>query len=136
VTRHTFFCPLRWSDVDVYGVVNNVAIVRYLEEARVDLFLCMAREERDSFLGGGSVVVRHEIDYKQQLRHRREPVEVEIWVSRLRASSVTLSYLVKDGERRYASASSVLAPFDYRANGPRRFTGAEAAFFGKYLEAD
>lgn len=134
MARHTFFCPLRWSDVDVYGVINNVALVRYLEEARVDLFLCMAPEEQGSFLGGGSVVVRHEIDYKYQLRHRRDPVEIEIWVSRLRASSVTISYLIRDGERLYASASSVLAPFDYRANGPRRFTESETAFFAKYLD--
>jgi acyl-CoA thioester hydrolase len=136
VARHTYFCPLRWADVDVYGVVNNVAFVRYLEEARVDLFLRMAAGERDSFLGGGSVVVRHEIDYKQQLRHRREPVEIQTWVSRLRASSVTLGYLIKDGDRVYASASSVLAPFDYLAGGPRRFTEAEAAFFGMYHDPD
>ncbi len=136
MARHTFFCPLRWSDMDIYGVVNNVALVRYLEEARVDLFCRMATGERDSFLGGGSVVVRHEIDYKSQLRHRREPVEIQIWVSRLRAATVTLGYLVKDGERIYVSASSLLAPFDYLANVPRRFTDAEAAFFGKYLDAD
>ncbi len=136
MARHTFFCPLRWADVDVYGVVNNVAIVRYLEEARVDLFLSMARVEQDSFLGGGSVVVRHEIDYKHQLTHRRDPVEIEIWVSRLRASTVTISYLVKDGDRIYARATSLLAPFDYEANGPRRFTEAESAFFAKYLDED
>jgi acyl-CoA thioester hydrolase len=136
MARHTFFCPLRWSDVDIYGVVNNVALVRYLEEARVDLFCRMATGERDSFLGGGSVVVRHEIDYQSQLRHRREPVEIQIWVSRLRAATVTLSYLIKDGERIYVSASSLLAPFDYLANVPRRLTAAETAFFGKYLDTD
>src|ERR1700691_1564219 len=87
VARHSFLCPLRWSDVDVYGVVNNVAFVRYLEEARVDLFLCMPPGERESFLGQGSVVGRHEIDYKSQLAHRREPVEIEIWVSQLRAAT-------------------------------------------------
>ncbi len=136
MARHTYFCPLRWADVDVYGVINNVAFVRYLEEARVDLILCMAPAEQDSFLRRGSVVVRHEIDYKNALVHRRDPVEIQIWVSRLRASTVTLSYLIKDGERVYASASTVLAPFDYRARLPRRLTTAETAFFEKYLEAD
>ena len=122
--------------MDVYGVINNVAFVRYLEEARVDLILCMAPAEQDSFLGRGSVVVRHEIDYRNPLAHRREPVEIELWVSRLRASSVTISYEVKDGEYRYASASTVLAPFDYKARRPRRLTQPETAFFEKYLEAD
>ena len=136
MARYTYSCPLRWADMDVYGVINNVAFVRYLEEARVDLLLCMAPSEQDSFLGRGSVVVRHEIDYKNPLVHRREPVEIETWVSRLRASSVTISYLVKDGDHRYASARSVLAPFDYKARRPRRLTQPETAFFEKYLEPD
>ena len=41
MARHRFLCPLRWADVDVYGVINNVSIMRYLEEARVDLLGCM-----------------------------------------------------------------------------------------------
>lgn len=136
MARHAFPCPLRWADVDVYGVINNVAIVRYLEEARVDLLACMEPEARDSFLRRGSVVVRHEVDYKHTLLHRREPVEIETWVSNLRASTVTISYLVKDPDRLYASARTVLAPFDYKAKRPRRLTEAESAFFAKYLEAD
>lgn len=136
MARHTYFCPLRWADVDVYGVINNVAFVRYLEEARVDLILSMEPSEQDSFLRRGSVVVRHEIDYKKPLVHRREPVEIQMWVSRLRAVSVTISYLIKDADGIYASARTVLAPFDYRARRPRRLTEAETSFFGKYLETD
>jgi acyl-CoA thioester hydrolase len=136
MARHIFLCPLRWADADVYGVINNVAFMRYLEEARVDLFGCMAPAEQDSFLRGGSVVVRHEIDYRQTLVHRRDPVEVQIWVSRVRASTVTIGYVVKDGERIYASARSVLAPFDYQAQRPRRLTDGEAAFFDEYHEED
>ena len=136
MARHSYLCPLRWSDVDVYGVINNVAFVRYLEEARVDLILAMAPAEQESFLRRGSVVVRHEIDYRSQLVHRREPVEIELWVSSLRASTVAISYQIKDGEQVYASARTVLAPFDYRAYRPRRFTEAEAAFFRGYLEPE
>lgn len=136
MARHTYLCPLRWADMDVYGVVNNVAIVRYLEEARINLILCMAPGEQDTFLRSGSVVVRHEIDYKNPLVHRRDPVQIDIWVSRLRAASVALSYVVKDADHIYASARTVLAPFDYQAQRPRRLTEAEAAFFDKYLEAE
>ena len=134
MARHRFLCPLRWADVDVYGVINNVAIVRYLEEARVDLLGRMPPSERDSFLRRGSVVVRHEIDYKHTLLHRRDPVEIETWISNVRASTVTISYLVKDSDRLYASARTVLAPFDYKAKRPRRLTEAESAFFSQYLE--
>ena len=136
MARHRFDCPLRWADVDVYGVINNVAIVRYLEEARVDLLGRMEQQARDSFLRRGSVVVRHEVDYKHTLLHRREPVEIETWVSHLRAATVTISYLVKDPDRLYASARTVLAPFDYKAKRPRRLTEAESSFFAQYLEAE
>jgi acyl-CoA thioester hydrolase len=136
MARHRFLCPLRWADVDVYGVINNVSIMRYLEEARVDLLGCMPPSEQDSFLRRGSVVVRHEVDYKQTLRHRRDPVEIETWVTGLRKSTVTISYLVKDEDRLYASARTVLAPFDYKAGHPRRLTGAESEFFSQYLEPD
>lgn len=136
MARHRFLCPLRWSDVDVYGVINNVSIVRYLEEARIDLLGCMESAERDTFLRQGSVVVRHEVDYKHTLLHRRDPVEIETWVSGLRASTVTVSYLVKDPDRLYASARTVLAPFDYKAKRPRRLTAAESAFFSQYLEVE
>ena len=135
MARHIYLCPLRWADMDVYGVVNNVAFVRYLEEARIDLIGCMAPDEQDSFLRRGSVVVRHEIDYKSPLVHRREPVEIQIWVNRLRAVSVTISYVINDVDRVYARASTVLAPFDYQARRPRRLTDGETAFFSKYLEA-
>lgn len=135
MARHSFLCPLRWADVDVYGVINNVAFVRYLEEARVDLIMCMGLTEQDSFLRRGSVVVKHEIAYKHQLIHRREPVEIQLWVSQLRASTVTISYLVQDSDRVYASASTVLAPFDYKAYRPRRLTRAETAFFAQYVES-
>jgi acyl-CoA thioester hydrolase len=136
MARHRFLCPLRWADVDVYGVINNVSIVRYLEEARVDLLTSMAPSERKTFLGDGSVVVRHEVDYKHTLKHRRDPVEIETWVSALRASTVTISYLVQDPGQLYAAARTVLAPFDYRAGHPRRLTQPETAFFGQYLEPD
>lgn len=136
MARHSFLCPLRWSDVDVYGVINNVAFLRYLEEARVDLILRMPPGEQDSFLRRGSVVVKHQIDYKNQLTHRREPVEIQLWVSRLRASTVTISYSVQDDDRVYASAETVLAPFDYKAYRPRRLTGAEARFFAGYFEPE
>ncbi len=134
MARHRYLCSLRWADMDVYGVINNVSFLRYLEEARVDLIGRMPPGAQDSFFGGGSVVVRHEIDYKSQLTHRREPIQVETWVSSLRAVTVTISYLIKDDDRIYASARSVLAPFDYAAHRPRRLSPAETDFFRQYLD--
>lgn len=134
MTRHLYRCPLRWSDMDVYGIVNNVMFLRYLEESRVDFISRMAPADGDAFFTSGSVVVRHEIDYKQRLVHRLDPVDIEMWVTRLESATVAIAYEIKDDTHLYAVASTTMAPFDFVKNRPRRLTDAENAFFDKYLE--
>ncbi|MEU9572342.1 thioesterase family protein [Streptomyces massasporeus] len=135
MARHTYYCPIRWSDMDVYGIVNNVSYLRYLEEARVDFIFRMAPTEGDAFFRDGSVVVEHAIRYRRQLVHRHEPVEIEMWVSDLQSATVAVDYAVKDGDTVYATASTVMAPFDYAAGRPRRLTDEEFRFFEKYADA-
>lgn len=134
MARHSYHCPIRWSDMDVYGIVNNVSYLRYLEEARVDFIFRMAPTEGDAFFRDGSVVVEHAIRYRQQLVHRHEPVEIEMWVSDLQSATVAIDYAVKDGDTVYATASTVMAPFDYAAGRPRRLTDEEIRFFEKYAD--
>ncbi|MFF5566330.1 acyl-CoA thioesterase [Streptomyces sp. NPDC012623] len=134
MTRHTYHCPIRWSDMDLYGVVNNVSLLRYLEEARVDFIFRLAPTEGDAFFRGGSVVVEHRIRYVKRLVHRHEPVAVEMWVSELQSATVSIDYLVKDDETLYATASTTMAPFDFSRGRPRRISDAEHAFLENYLE--
>ncbi len=49
--RGTLPLPLRWSDMDAFGHVNNVVFLRYLEEARIDFMFRLAP-------GDGSLVLR------------------------------------------------------------------------------
>ncbi|MFE9703758.1 acyl-CoA thioesterase [Streptomyces sp. NPDC005930] len=129
--RHIYRCPLRWADMDAYGHVNNVVFLRYLEEARIDFLF---RPEKD--FKQGSVVARHEIDYKRQLVHRHHPVDVELWVTEIRAASFTLTYEVKDGDVVYVRASTVIVPFDFEAQRPRRITAEEREFLQEYTDAE
>ncbi len=115
--------------MDAYGHVNNVVFLRYLEEARIDFLF---RPDKD--FKQGSVVARHEIDYKRQLLHRHEPVTIELWVSEIRAASFTLAYEVKDGDLVYARASTVIVPFDFAAQRPRRITAEERDFLQEYAD--
>ncbi|MEV8548735.1 acyl-CoA thioesterase [Streptomyces glaucescens] len=127
--RHLYRCPLRWADMDAYGHVNNVVFLRYLEEARIDFLF---RPDKD--FKQGSVVARHEIDYKRQLVHRHAPVDIELWVTEIRAASFTLTYEVKDGEQIYVRASTVIVPFDFERQRPRRITEEERAFLKEYMD--
>jgi acyl-CoA thioester hydrolase len=117
--------------MDAYGHVNNVVFLRYLEEARIDFLF---RPEKD--FQQGSVVARHEIDYKRQLVHRHHPVDIELWVTEIRAASFTLTYEVKDGDQIYVRASTVIVPFDFEAQRPRRITAEEREFLRAYMDDD
>ncbi|GHB23137.1 thioesterase [Streptomyces viridiviolaceus] len=127
--RHIYRCPLRWADMDAYGHVNNVVFLRYLEEARIDFLFRPDKDFRQ-----GSVVARHEIDYKRQLVHRHHPVDIELWVTEIKAASFTLTYEVKDGDQIYVRASTVIVPFDFEAQRPRRITEEEREFLREYME--
>jgi acyl-CoA thioester hydrolase len=115
--------------MDAYGHVNNVVFLRYLEEARIDFLFRPDKEFQQ-----GSVVARHEIDYKRQLVHRHAPVDIELWVTEIRAASFTLSYEVKDGDQVYVRASTVIVPFDFEAQRPRRITAEEREFLQEYTD--
>lgn len=117
--------------MDAYGHVNNVVFLRYLEEARIDFLF---RPEKD--FKQGSVVARHEIDYKRQLVHRHSPVDIELWITQIRAASFTITYEVKDGDQIYVTASTVIVPFDFEAQRPRRLTAEERDFLAEYRDDD
>jgi len=119
--------PLRWSDMDAYGHVNNVQYLRLLEDARVIGFRSWF-PDRD-VVGDGVVVSRHEIEYLAPLVYRAEPIEVEMWVTRLGGAGFDLGYRVCDpptvGHTVYAVAETGLVTYDLAAARPRRL-GDEA----------
>ncbi|WP_198120186.1 acyl-CoA thioesterase [Massilia rhizosphaerae] len=131
---HVYRCPVRWSDMDVYGVVNNVSFLRLLEEARVDLVWNLGPNPGDAFLGGGSVVVRHAIEYKAPLVHRHAPVEIHMWVSSIQAAAVTIECEVREGDTVYAQATTTMAAYSYEGRHPRRMTAQEIAYFERHFE--
>ncbi|WP_016908718.1 acyl-CoA thioesterase [Streptomyces xiaopingdaonensis] len=135
--RHIYECPVRWSDMDAFGHVNNVVFLRYLEEARIDFMFRLARREEPSSFTGGSVVARHEIDYVRPLVHRHEPVTVQTWVTKLGAASIDLAYEVGEDDpavRPYVRASSVVVPYDLENERPRRLTPHEKSFLEGYFD--
>jgi acyl-CoA thioester hydrolase len=137
MARHIYRCPLRWSDMDAFGHVNNVVFLRYLEEARIDFMFRLAPGDGSPSFSGGSVVARHEIDYKRPLVHRHEPVIIESWVTKISAASLTIAYEVKDAEgasQVYVRASTIVVPYDLGAARPRRISAEEKSFLQKYLD--
>ncbi len=138
--RHTYRCPMRWADLDLLGHVNNVVYVDYLQEARVDMLRTHGPGASTGDLAEGVVVARHEVSYLAPLTFGFEPVTIESWVTEIRAATFTVAYELfheRDGVRHvYARAKTVLTPYVFAAERPRRLTDVERATLAVFLEPD
>lgn len=150
MTRLMIPVPLRWADLDAYGHVNNVAVMRLLEEARIAAFW----RHPDAVGGDGlaaavldagpgatthTLVARQEVEYLLPLAYQRDPVTVEMWVGHLGGASIDVCYQLtatRDGERSvYVQATTTLVLIDAGTGRPRRITTAERAVWEPYLDA-
>lgn len=120
--------PLRWSDMDAYGHVNNVQFLRLLEDARVVAFSDWFGQDR-SLVDEGVLVARHEIEYLAPLTFRHAPVRIGMWTMRITPASFDLGYEVRepeggpaDGGTVYARAETTLVLYDFETARPRRAT--------------
>jgi acyl-CoA thioester hydrolase len=98
--------PVRWSDIDMYQHVNHATMVTILEEARVPFL-------REPFAGDvqstGLLIAEVKVSYKGQVRLTDSPLQVSIWVNRLRAVDFTLGYQVRSVRADPDSKPAVIA---------------------------
>ncbi len=131
---------MRWADLDLLGHVNNVVYVDYLQEARVDMLRTHGPAARTGELAEGVVVVRHEVSYLAPLPFGFEPVTIDSWVTEVRAATFTIAYEVfheRDGVRHvYARAKTVLTPYVFADERPRRLTDVERETLAAFFEPD
>jgi acyl-CoA thioester hydrolase len=129
---------MRWADLDLLGHVNNVVYVDYLQEARVDMLRTHAPDARAEDLAEGVVVVRHQVTYLSPLTFRFRPVSIECWVTEIRAASFTMAYEIFDetdeGRRVYLRATTVLTPYVFATERPRRIRDDEREALERFLE--
>jgi acyl-CoA thioester hydrolase len=130
--RTRVLTPLRWSDMDAYGHVNNVQFLRLLEDARVVAFAAAGTDEGGSVVETGLLVARSEIEYLEPLVYRTAPVAIDLWLTGLAGASFDLGYEVLDEQgddglrpRVYARAETTLVLFDRVNERPRRMTPSE-----------
>lgn len=141
---HTYDCHVRFSDVDVYGHVNNVKYFEYYQEARIELIRALAPDDgaRTLFEANSTerqVVARIDVDYRRPILFRPEPYLVETWVTRIGTSSYDLACRIVDGPGDqgtvYSNAEVRLVAFDLatqrsRPLGPHERQGLERVLDG------
>lgn len=127
----SFHAPvqLRWVDLDAQRHVNNSMIVDYLQEARTQFLLTGPTAE---MLNEGCIVVSHRVEFLSQLPFSYDVLDVELVVSELGGSRFEISYVVRALQTEIARARTVLCPFDFASNAPRRLTQGERGFLASY----
>jgi acyl-CoA thioester hydrolase len=124
--EHQYVCHVRFSDVDVYGHVNNVKYFEYYQEARID-FLRVMREDDQPHLA--TVLARMDVDYRRPILFRPEPYVVATWVTRVGTASYALESEIRDVAGEDAAvlsrASAVLVAYDLQRQGSRPLSDRE-----------
>lgn len=133
MSRHRYDCYVRFSDVDVYGHVNNVKYFEYYQEARLAFLTTLGRSVDSVDLG--LVVARLDVDYKVPILFRPEPYTVESWVNRVGTSSFDVAAEIRDGDRVLSKAHSVLVSFDLKSQRSRPLEDVERTRLQEVLEA-
>ncbi|OFJ52100.1 thioesterase [Mycolicibacterium grossiae] len=76
----------------MYQHVNHATMVTILEEARVPF---LSEPFAEDFATTGLLIAEVRVAYKGQLRLADSPLQVTIWVNRMRAVDFTLGYEVR-----------------------------------------
>lgn len=128
---------VRWSDMDLFGHVNNARTVTLIEEARTELLFTEGARRRSDDLARGVVVARLSVHYLRPLVYSGTPVAVRVWVTDVRAAWFDLDYEVREGSTGAlaATARTQLVPYDLQAGRPRRITADERTFLETHRDA-
>lgn len=126
---------VRWSDMDAFQHINHARMVTLLEEARIPWLFYDDRPTKT--LREGAVLVDLHVQYKGQLRHDDTPLDIVMWVEKLRAVDFTVGYEVRGVGAAPDSPAAVLATtqiaaFDIQGQRLRRFTPEEKDYLASW----
>ncbi len=142
--------PLRWSDLDAYGHVNNARMLSLLEEARIQAFW-VSDDTSEHAVGASTAVIdatpgtstitliaRQEVEYLAPIPYQRQPLDIELWIGHMGGASLDVCYEVfsPDGvEPRvlYTRAVTTIVLADAATERPRRIDDRERAAWEPYL---
>jgi len=110
-------CPVRWSDLDSYGHVNNVKVLDYLMQARIAATTSWSPAMARSGTSGSRLnwlIARQDVDYINQITHRLAPYAVRTAPASLGRTSVVLAAEIfnPDDGTTFARGRTVLVAAD------------------------
>ncbi|GAB18140.1 hypothetical protein GOEFS_046_00960 [Gordonia effusa NBRC 100432] len=128
--------PVRWSDMDVFQHINHARMVTLLEEARIPWLFY--DERPTASMREGCLVADLHVKYQGQLRHDEGPIEVTMYVEKVRAVDFFVGYEVRPRggdptSKPAVVASTQLVSFDIETQRPRRMTVEEKSYLSEFL---
>ncbi|KRC62971.1 4-hydroxybenzoyl-CoA thioesterase [Agromyces sp. Root81] len=142
--------PLRWSDLDAYGHVNNARMLSLLEEARIQAF--WVSDDTSEHAAGASTAVldatpgattitliaRQEVEYLAPVPYQRQPLDIELWIGQIGGASLDVCYEVYspvgvEPRQLYTRAVTTVVLVDAVTERPRRIGEGERAAWEPYL---
>lgn len=132
--------------MDAYGHVNNVHMVRLMEEARVQFFgppPSAGEAAPDALVpvfahlpeGTQALVSENHVKYKSPLPYRNQPARMDLWIQKITPASITIGYHVIDAATGTlcAEASTVLAFFHEPTGRLVRITPEQKAMLQEHM---
>ena len=133
--------PLRWGDLDAYNHVNNVTMMRILEEARVRAF--WSPEVGDALptavikatAGSDTItmIAGPLIQYVAPVEYHRNPLDVQLWIGRVGGASADVCYEVYSEGELVVRAESTMVFIDSATGRPRRISAEERIAWEPYF---
>ena len=142
--------PLRWSDLDAYGHVNNARMLSLLEEARIQAFW-VSDDTSEHAVGASTAVLdaspgsntitliaRQEVEYLAPIPYQRQPLDIELWIGYMGGASLDVCYEVfspagVEPRVLYTRAVTTIVLVDAATERPRRIDDRERAAWEPYL---
>ena len=105
-----------WSDLDSFGHINNLAILRYAQSARLNYMEQVGMMKFHEETGIGPVLASMNCQFRKQLFYPGK-VTIRSLIDHLKTTSFQMRHVVLDGQGDcVAETTDVLVMFDYRRN--------------------
>ncbi|GAA1847469.1 acyl-CoA thioesterase [Microbacterium koreense] len=141
---------LRWGDLDALGHVNNVSMLKLLEEARLRAFWTPPEGGEPaptavfdaSVLDGvgrqTTLVAHQEIEYRTPVPYGHLPLDVEMWIGRVGGSSADICFEVYSPQGieprvLYARSTAVVVLVDTASGRPTRLSAELRETWAPYV---
>jgi acyl-CoA thioester hydrolase len=105
---------LDWSELDLYGHINNVSYFKYLQASRINYWEQIGMHSLLETGGVGPMLAATQCDFRKPL-HYPGDITIRASITEMRRTSFSLYHRIQDGEGALAAEGrDVIVLFNYR----------------------